>query len=1690
MIEKPSESSVIGVINLMDKVLIELKTHSSFFIKPENTNDLILLHNKTSPNKAKSDFENAIDNFNFAKDSFPELDFETKNDNNDYKKSKNNTIYWYFKDNLQESFNIEFLYDTFLGCEFVNFENDGIYLCILTKYRLCYKKILKKLNLRKTNDEAISSLNDFHKPESLADMDANSSLNIVFEIWNKSIYQLDPETAQRYKTIFESDSNYEIFDDITEEEDFVFFEKVPIYPVRQYVAFTNCICLLKDMKNDVEELDSALLLLTDPFGTYHSVYLDTASHEYVSPTWINGFNDIYENNKYLTFFDTRTKVTETYCLNFRKLSLSFEVDSYEWCLDPKLLLDNNSFSYSKRVNIVQTPLNNSDIASLALTNSIIIHIDGKNYLMYNYVIRIGSNDILKTFIYKASKYNTISYVSSSTHTYSEHILQIKYDLSINGLRLVFKNSRLGYSIFHVTNNKFVLKDISYIKNESLYKVKNSLLTQKLLKLFKAANLEFNTKYLAIFELLIVYLVDRQPVYDPLDAFFVLLSLKNCKHHNKAELEDFYDIIKLSIADLTNFDKFFITLLDILFWYHEELALDTSYTFFRKKLGMMLYINYSEHSSNPNCAWKMKYLNIFDKLDDEAIALTKDVNESKNGNIANGAMPSISSKPKDFSNTSCKSILNISFLISLLLNKIRDSTSLVTELSKIYFENELKIILEFFDEIMLQTSWFNSVFYPRTFKLINMFMNVAKNLLNSKSGVESKFDILLTLEDDYPLSLIQFFESYSITHEKLFHEIKASDELNTKKFFLRNDIEKTIKTMNSLTNGTDNIADLKIQFIDDADMLSSAKILAFMHPILNNSLFNNKIAYHEREKVKTIEFLRHISKPIGWASLVYNSDDNYLFNASTKLDISNINLEIVCGFDDYKTIPCKENDAEKIISLQFLHMAKFSAGIAKGLAIAQNMYGIDDKTISSMRPAKLSVEYGGFLYGLGLNGYLKSWNSSSIYYTVVTKFSPVNRGFFLGLGCSNVSSKDELMTKIMVLHLETALPHKNIDLNHHFTLQISSLLTLGLLYLGTANQSIDYLVLPLVFTKITLNEQKTQKISFNISASIASGLNNLYDISFITDKNYNENVDNAACSILTTADQNGTLYYLGVVVYMLLIYLRSEKDHAVKMLRLYIKNNGNEVIDLESCFYFELFKNMVHWDMSIDKLILSFGDIHKKTIKMDSLSFENVIIYYELAADVLSYSIMNVGMCNTQLKSIALKMLDNLVTLNLSINNNLKIVDMSYSMKICLKHLFVIRRILLEALSLNFCSSGDSEITQRCNFFLTNEDDFVVDFYNENYSNGVHIGKSVFDGNLKYDIKRQSGLDEFTVSDRRPLFYDSNRNYLDYNEIISRILQNNEIDRTDDSEMNIMESTVYPNVNVAADQIPEISRNLTDGIILNQDEFESSQEQENQGFEEEESDEEAYFEDNFSDDDNVADKDSIKNKRGFIEKISYLSDIYADSISASFSLGLLNLSAKQKIVDVSGHQKNLAFLILSMLPFVNNFPFELQDIKYFYFMTISDSNKVCVLDADDNEPLDNKHIELRVEYKDGQEFIKEAPFCIPKLYDVLRVSVVDDKTYYSLSILGDALMKNHDKNKDIKIFIKRRNIQKDTEFFNGMNKSQYNDNFNSQDEMNYEFKQRLRDDMDLQNNPEINLFVLSNINTDFNIELWNAKNFRP
>ncbi len=57
------------------------------------------------------------------------------------------------------------------------------------------------------------------------------------------------------------------------------------------------------------------------------------------------------------------------------------------------------------------------------------------------------------------------------------------------------------------------------------------------------------------------------------------------------------------------------------------------------------------------------------------------------------------------------------------------------------------------------------------------------------------------------------------------------------------------------------------------------------------------------------------------------------------------------------------------------------------------------------------------------------------------------------------------------------------------------------------------------------------------------------------------------------------------------------------------------------------------------------------------------------------------------------MLDNLVTLNLSINKQFEnCYDIELLHENLSKHLFVIRRILLEALSLNFCGSGDSEIS--------------------------------------------------------------------------------------------------------------------------------------------------------------------------------------------------------------------------------------------------------------------------------------------------------------------------------------------------------------------------------------------------------------
>ena len=125
--------------------------YSSFEIEQEDTNEVVPLHNVTKPIDTKSNLENVIQNFN--SDIENSLDLTSKNNN-----SQTTVIYWKLDNTLHAKYTLEFEKDTFLGCEFIGFHSTDIYICIITKYKLFFKRFSFDDSFIEKHNKKVSNL--------------------------------------------------------------------------------------------------------------------------------------------------------------------------------------------------------------------------------------------------------------------------------------------------------------------------------------------------------------------------------------------------------------------------------------------------------------------------------------------------------------------------------------------------------------------------------------------------------------------------------------------------------------------------------------------------------------------------------------------------------------------------------------------------------------------------------------------------------------------------------------------------------------------------------------------------------------------------------------------------------------------------------------------------------------------------------------------------------------------------------------------------------------------------------------------------------------------------------------------------------------------------------------------------------------------------------------------------------------------------------------------------------------------------------------------------------------------------------------------------------------------------------------------------------------------------------------------
>ncbi len=197
-----------------------------------------------------------------------------------------------------------------------------------------------------------------------------------------------------------------------------------------------------------------------------------------------------------------------------------------------------------------------------------------------------------------------------------------------------------------------------------------------------------------------------------------------------------------------------------------------------------------------------------------------------------------------------------------------------------------------------------------------------------------------------------------------------------------------------------------------------------------------------------------------------------------------------NLDVYLTIP-KRTFTAKLAALHgsTTGWTGFHNGVAAALSIRRDCPGIDSSWIVFNKPETPTPEHGGFLFGLGLSGHLRSLVSWHAYPYLEPRHEYTTIGLLLGLASSYMGSQDKLLTKILSLNIQALLPEGSFDLNSPPSVQAASMLCVGLVYAGSGHHRIAEVALDQMSAKLEpgIEHHTDQREAYAFSAAMSFGL---------------------------------------------------------------------------------------------------------------------------------------------------------------------------------------------------------------------------------------------------------------------------------------------------------------------------------------------------------------------------------------------------------------------------------------------------------------------------------------------------------------------------------------------------------------------------------------------------------------------------
>ncbi|ROV88159.1 hypothetical protein VSDG_09294 [Cytospora chrysosperma] len=233
----------------------------------------------------------------------------------------------------------------------------------------------------------------------------------------------------------------------------------------------------------------------------------------------------------------------------------------------------------------------------------------------------------------------------------------------------------------------------------------------------------------------------------------------------------------------------------------------------------------------------------------------------------------------------------------------------------------------------------------------------------------------------------------------------------------------------------------------------------------------------------------------------------------------------------------------------VNWAFFHQGAAAGLQVSPQAKGIDNNWIIYNKPSgEPSNRHAGFLLALGLNGHLKSMVKWVAFKYLTTKHTMTSIGLLLGLAASFMGTMDNLITRVLTVHVTRLLPPGAAELNLSHLTQTAGLMGIGLVYCQSQHRRMSEVMMSEIEHEGDEDEEDPlRNEGYRLAAGFALGLINLgkgTDLRGLHDMRLTEKLLTLASAtkkveLVNVLDRSAP----GAVVAIALIFMKSE-DHIV------------------------------------------------------------------------------------------------------------------------------------------------------------------------------------------------------------------------------------------------------------------------------------------------------------------------------------------------------------------------------------------------------------------------------------------------------------------------------------------------------------------------------------------------------------------